>query len=393
MGKNDKVFKAGDFVFAKIKGYRPWPAKVMIAEGKYKYSVYFFGTKEFGKRLKASDMFNYTDTKARHGKLDNAKKEFSDAIAQIEAAISGNDISPPLENFDLEKELERSRVGDDLAVDKSVVEEEVIETSKAVENGKKKLARKESEEEAQDIENEVVATTIKKTSKKRALNASDSVDNVAAKERATANKTNKSPASIKPTVNSEDTENSVSPPKKTATKPGIVDPRKTELLRTELKLWSSILDIKKSLSLEKANTRTCIQLLETLKNLTPNITQLMLKKHPNCVEVIRRLKRYVGNTPNWGMNEEEVKEFSASATKIRDIAADIYEEFKRKFNFTSENKSFWEKFTNIVTDFESLTQDQTENFVSDLCFEEEITAKLNSDEVEEEMSEEDIPDN
>ncbi len=51
MGKKD-TFKVGDFVFAKVKGYRPWPAKIVSVVSK-KYSVYFYGTEEVGKNIKA----------------------------------------------------------------------------------------------------------------------------------------------------------------------------------------------------------------------------------------------------------------------------------------------------------------------------------------------------
>jgi hypothetical protein len=50
MGKKD-TFKVGDFVFAKVKGYRPWPAKIVAVVSK-KYSVYFYGTQEVGNNIK-----------------------------------------------------------------------------------------------------------------------------------------------------------------------------------------------------------------------------------------------------------------------------------------------------------------------------------------------------
>jgi hypothetical protein len=57
MGKKD-TFNVGDFVFAKVKGYRPWPAKILSVASK-KYSVYFYGTKDIGKNIKAKISNHY----------------------------------------------------------------------------------------------------------------------------------------------------------------------------------------------------------------------------------------------------------------------------------------------------------------------------------------------
>ena len=43
-------YQAGDLVFAKVKGFPAWPAKITNTEapgGKEKFSVVFFGTQEF----------------------------------------------------------------------------------------------------------------------------------------------------------------------------------------------------------------------------------------------------------------------------------------------------------------------------------------------------------
>lgn len=45
MPKAKRVYIVGDFVFAKVKGYPPWPAKINEV-GKNKYGVFFYGTKE-----------------------------------------------------------------------------------------------------------------------------------------------------------------------------------------------------------------------------------------------------------------------------------------------------------------------------------------------------------
>ena len=44
-GKGGKSFEAGDLVFAKVRGYPPWPARVInpTAKSGSKYQVFFFG--------------------------------------------------------------------------------------------------------------------------------------------------------------------------------------------------------------------------------------------------------------------------------------------------------------------------------------------------------------
>lgn len=58
------------------------------------------------------------------------------------------------------------------------------------------------------------------------------------------------------------------------------------------------------------------------------ITAMMLKKNPLCVETIKRLRRYVGNTKNWKFSEEDKRVFQAKTEKIRKEAIEIYNSFK-----------------------------------------------------------------
>lgn len=58
------------------------------------------------------------------------------------------------------------------------------------------------------------------------------------------------------------------------------------------------------------------------------ITKLMLIKNPNCVETIKRLRRYVGNTKNWEISEDAKKEFIAKTEEVRRVAVEIYDSFK-----------------------------------------------------------------
>lgn len=57
----------------------------------------------------------------------------------------------------------------------------------------------------------------------------------------------------------------------------------------------------------------------------------MLKKHPIVVETMKRLRRYVGNTKNWGFTDEQKEEFDEKAAKVRNLAEGIYNSFKVSF--------------------------------------------------------------
>lgn len=58
------------------------------------------------------------------------------------------------------------------------------------------------------------------------------------------------------------------------------------------------------------------------------LTPLMLKKNPNCVETMKRMRRYVGNTKKWEMTEDVEKEFNIKTGLIRNRAEQIYNSFK-----------------------------------------------------------------
>lgn len=59
----------------------------------------------------------------------------------------------------------------------------------------------------------------------------------------------------------------------------------------------------------------------------------MLVKHPIVVETMKRLRRYVGNTKNWGFTDEQKEEFDEKAGKVRNLAENIYNSFKVRYSF------------------------------------------------------------
>ncbi|XP_019881907.2 lens epithelium-derived growth factor isoform X2 [Aethina tumida] len=167
--KLEKTFNAGDKVFAKIKGYPPWPAHVQAKEGK-KYKVKFFGTGEIGS-IKPEDLFYFNKHKATMKKTLK-RKEYNDAFMEIEEAIlkAGGDGSEAVEgNTDSTKEPEteekpseipkknkRKRVDSDsnpVPAKVPHISADINDDNAAVENDKQHLKGDIDKEEENPVEN------------------------------------------------------------------------------------------------------------------------------------------------------------------------------------------------------------------------------------------------
>jgi len=78
-------FKYGDRVFAKVRGYPPWPARVdgiTEVQGKNRFHVFFYGTYEVA-QVKGEDLFCYEDNKEKFGKPQK-RKGFKEGLWEIE---------------------------------------------------------------------------------------------------------------------------------------------------------------------------------------------------------------------------------------------------------------------------------------------------------------------
>uniref|UniRef100_A0AC34FUT3 PWWP domain-containing protein n=1 Tax=Panagrolaimus sp. ES5 TaxID=591445 RepID=A0AC34FUT3_9BILA len=97
---DNKLFEVGHLVWAKIRGYPNWPAKIIEASGN-KYCVLFFGTRETA-FVKASDICDYIENRNLYEKTQNRKAEFCCAVQEIknEAGLppEGDEQPPPGEN-------------------------------------------------------------------------------------------------------------------------------------------------------------------------------------------------------------------------------------------------------------------------------------------------------
>lgn len=82
-------FNLGDKVFAKVKGFCSWPAKIEgvadYSRNQIKYHVYFYGTKQVA-ICKEKNVRLYTENKYRYGK-PKTTKYFNASIEEIEAEI------------------------------------------------------------------------------------------------------------------------------------------------------------------------------------------------------------------------------------------------------------------------------------------------------------------
>ncbi|XP_064551559.1 hepatoma-derived growth factor-related protein 3-like [Drosophila montana] len=80
-------FKKGDFLFAKLKGYRPWPARVLQA-GDRKYNVFFYGTCDTAE-VGPKQVYTYTTCIRRLGNLQKLRQnEFKRALLHAEQAVA-----------------------------------------------------------------------------------------------------------------------------------------------------------------------------------------------------------------------------------------------------------------------------------------------------------------
>uniref|UniRef100_A0A3P8ZLY5 PWWP domain-containing protein n=1 Tax=Esox lucius TaxID=8010 RepID=A0A3P8ZLY5_ESOLU len=67
-GKAADRFKPGDLVFAKMKGFPHWPARIIKGEGsKKKVPVFFFGTHQTA-FIPAENIVPFVGNKGRYGK-------------------------------------------------------------------------------------------------------------------------------------------------------------------------------------------------------------------------------------------------------------------------------------------------------------------------------------
>ncbi|XP_022225936.2 hepatoma-derived growth factor-like [Drosophila obscura] len=89
-GDRSKSFKLGDLVFAKVRGYTPWPAQITHnVNSKKEYTVYFYGTGEIG-YIKLKNLLPYSQNKRHFSTRRNMRRaHYAKALDEIKGALKG----------------------------------------------------------------------------------------------------------------------------------------------------------------------------------------------------------------------------------------------------------------------------------------------------------------
>lgn len=153
-------WKPGDLIFAKMKGYPHWPARIdevpdgAVKPSNIKFPIFFFGTHETA-FLGPKDIFPYQPNKEKYAK-PNKRKGFNEGLWEIENNPKVELTAPkpvPPESF-AEKDLDSSAEGGEDADDKGMkskgsAQKESTDVPKP-KRGRKKKSDAEQEAEKDD---------------------------------------------------------------------------------------------------------------------------------------------------------------------------------------------------------------------------------------------------
>jgi len=138
--------------------------------------------------------------------------------------------------------------------------------------------------------------------------------------------------------------------------------QKLRWLKIEQKLVDIDIAVKTALHLERPAPDRCITALEELGELA--VVPLMLKKQPDIVTTIRRLRKYIGPQSYCNWPDVEARQKMEKAVKEIQAKADqIYNKFKSNFAFQEGDRTFWEQFESEVSEFKSKTAGMEESKV------------------------------
>lgn len=469
MPKGDK-FEVGDLVFAKVKGYPPWPARITGLGSKEKYKIYFYGTYETAS-LKSEDIWIYNkENEETFGPKYIKKKGYREGLYEIANSpdiclvedgggggdVSKADISLETSNISLNNSAMKlsSPPKSVLKSQKKPTTVEVFESPKVnsqqQRSGVKRKATEGGDSEAEqqpEAKRPSLDEAVKKlgqTGRRTKPSGDEGVTPVQQESLDSVSHTTEVEAVVSPKKSSEapvkkdsvidlgegrrlwvkvkDTDDLIEinldkdkpesfqseqarvewemasarkalkfkkrvesgdfiPPeilkkleerskKSPAELAALQKERKLEKSRQKLR-WLKIeqrlveLDIavKTSLNLERPSPDRCVAALEELREL--NVMPLMLKKQPDIVTTVKKLRIYVGpkNFRSWP-DEDARNRMERSVGNIQRLSEEIYLKFRKCFARVGQTEeNFYETFLKEAEEFRSFTKDWDERKV------------------------------
>lgn len=399
-------------VFAKVRGHPAWPAKIRAVmdetPNRQKYEVYFYGTRETAV-CKYDELFDYLEYREKYGKRIK-RRHFAEALSEIEAELNPSERKDDSLNESVDAVTFSStatsaaplptadRDSDDEG--NLVIDESPALKAKGKIDPTKTLKRKLSSGGTNDVPEvpplEITSRSGRKIKPKKFLDEPTEPTTPAASLKNTKPKSvkennanengrnRKNGDSEAEAVNGDRVElhwgstqnvqdlisksEQVELPKSVKKdlkkslkrkaeevkqqKQSYSDNESLELLKIEVQLLDADCRIKASLSLTNAKCDDCLRAMDEILDLKLNA--LMLKKHPEVVDTVKKLKKYVGNVAQWQLTAEEVEAFEEAARKIRSKADTMYNKFKSLFTIPN-GKSFLEVYSSETNLFHQKT--------------------------------------
>jgi len=371
-----KVFQTNDRIFAKVKGYPAWPACVTGPNDPKgaRYKVYFYGTYETA-IVKKEDMWFFDDsTKAKFGK--QKRKGFSEAIDEIENRPEVGYLTEETLPISDEHEPLESGTGGDTILEESGVDASMLDEAKDEEP----VVTPAIPIPAQAPITKTIATSAKKGAKRKAAADDSPAVTPAAKQAKISTPVASKLPKISTPVTSKLSKTSTpivaaTPPitpggtpseEKTSRSGRVIKPKKFEdeketLNQKEKMRWMKMekrivdldIAIRSALHHEEPDMTRSISLISELQQLA--IQPLMLKKIPNIVMTLRKVRKYIGPVtphPDPKVNDKRKEEMQ----KVRLTAETAYKKIQSLFSAPTD-VSFGKYFQKQVDEFQIATKD------------------------------------